>query len=129
MIDRPDSRGVESRERVAYVCVQLDRIRAALEAHGCDGAAPLERVLAALGDGEETTAPLDALHEALLVAGDAAGINGRVRGLTPHGVDPGMPDEWVLLCPMQQCSRYAWPSGPELPRCTISGLPLYRERV
>ncbi|WP_125591706.1 hypothetical protein [Amycolatopsis balhimycina] len=129
MIDQPDGRGVESRERVAYVCVQSDRIRAVLETHGPDGAAPLERTLAALRDGEETTAPLDALHDALLVAGDAAGINGRARGLTPHGVSPAMPDEWVLLCPMHHCSRYTWPSGPELPRCTISGQPLRRERV
>jgi hypothetical protein len=121
--------GTELREDVAYLCDQLGHIRATLEAHSREGTAPLERLLAALRDGADLSAPLDALHEALLAAGDAAGIHGRTRGLTPHGVNPAMPDEWVLLCPTDQCSRFKWPDGPEASRCRISDQPLRRERL
>ncbi|MEU9620813.1 MULTISPECIES: hypothetical protein [unclassified Streptomyces] len=121
--------GLGSREEIAYVCDQLEHIGAALEMYGPAGRAPLEHLLAALRDGEDPAAPLDALHEALLAAGDAAGIHGRARGLNPQGVTPATPDEWVLLCPAHQCSRHTWPDGPAAPRCRISGLPLRRERL
>lgn len=117
------------REAVAYVCDELAHIRETLEARTSEGVAPLERVLAALRAGEALAAPLDALHEALLTAGDASGIYGHPRGLIPRGVSPAMPDEWVLLCPRNQCSRHAWADGPEAPRCRITGQPLRRERL
>ncbi|MEU6481068.1 hypothetical protein ABZ858_30175 [Streptomyces sp. NPDC047017] len=120
---------MESRKDVAYVCRQTERIRADLVTYGPDGAAPLERLLSALRDGEEITAPLDALHEALLAAGDAVGIYGHTRGLTPHGVTPTMPDERVLLCPTDQCSRFEWPDGADALRCPISSRPLRREHL
>ncbi|MFF2431640.1 hypothetical protein [Streptomyces mirabilis] len=86
-------------------------------------------MLAALAAGDAPTVPLAELHEALLVAGDAAGVHGRARGLDPIGLDPGTPDEYVLLCPTRHCSRHAWPDSPEAPRCRISGQPLRRERL
>ncbi|GGJ27924.1 hypothetical protein [Streptomyces brasiliensis] len=117
------------REDIGYVCDQLDRIRAALAAYGLDGAAPLDRLLAALRDGEGLAAPLSALHEALLAAGDAAGVRGTARGLNPIGVGPATPDEWVLLCPTRQCSRHAWPDSSGATPCRISGQPLRKERL
>ncbi|MEE4418400.1 hypothetical protein [Streptomyces bugieae] len=119
----------DAREDIAYVCDQLDRIRATLEAYGTDGAAPLERLLAALRAGGDLGPPLDVLHEALLAAGDAAGVNGRARGLTPLGITSPAPDEWVLLCPAGLCARHAWPDRGEPPRCRISDRPLRRERL
>ncbi|MFG2358665.1 hypothetical protein [Streptomyces sp. NPDC048521] len=86
-------------------------------------------MLAALAAGDAPTAPLAELHEALLVAGDAAGVLGRARGLNLVGSDLGTPDEDVLLCPTRQCSRHAWPDSPEVPRCRISGQRLRRERL
>jgi len=127
---RHDTQDMPTRAEVAYVCDQLDQIRAVLQAYGPTGAAPLERLLAALRAGEELTAPLDALDAALLAAGDALGIGGRVRGLNPTGVDRAVPEEWVLLCPSGQCSRHALPDDRgEAPRCRISGRPLRGERL
>ena len=126
---RDNNYATESRAEVAYICDQLDRIRAALETHSIRGVAPLERVLAALLAGEDMTEALEALHVALLAAGDAAGINGRTRGMKPIGANSAMPDESVLLCPTNQCSRYNWPDGPEAPRCRITGQPLREERL
>ncbi|MBT2458045.1 hypothetical protein [Streptomyces sp. ISL-86] len=131
MTDLHDGRSAEQREELAYVCDQVERIRANLEAaHGAGGgAAPLERLMAALLDRVDLTAPLAALHEALLAAGDAAGIQGRVRGLSPIGIDSAAPEAWVLLCPTGQCSRYSWPDGPGARPCRISGRALRRERL
>lgn len=121
--------GAESREDIAYVCDQLDHIRSTLETHSAVGLTPLRHVLAALDDGEDLAEPLDALHDALLVAGDAVGIRSNVRGLHPIGVTPATPDEWVLLCPTGRCPRHAWPDGDETPRCRISDRPLRREQL
>ncbi|MFB7253715.1 hypothetical protein [Streptomyces nojiriensis] len=129
MIEANGDRDTRRRDEVAYVCGRLDRIRADLEAHGADGAAPLEDLAAALRAGTDPTARLDALHEALLAAGDAAGVGGGARGLDPIGTSAPVPDAWVLLCPTGQCSRYSWPDGPEAPRCSIGDEPLRRERL
>ncbi|MGW1761540.1 hypothetical protein [Streptomyces mirabilis] len=129
MSDQRSGRDPGPLDEVAYVCGQLERIRADLEMHSAQGAAPVERLLAVLRAGEDPTALLDALHEALLAAGDAAGIHGRARGLNPIGADPAVPGKWVLLCPSGQCSRYCWPDGPDAPRCRINDQPLRRERL
>ncbi|WP_159049073.1 hypothetical protein [Streptomyces sp. NRRL B-3648] len=99
--------------------------------HGTRGTAPLDGLLAALAAGEALTASLAELHEALLAAGDAAGVDGRTRGLDPVklGLDPSTPDEYVLLCPTGHCARHAWPDSPQTPHCRISGQPLRRERL
>lgn len=120
---------VEPREDVAYVCGQLERIRATLEAHSPEGASPLARVLTALHNGEDPSESLSALHEALLVAGDAAGIRGGTRSVSPLGVNSVPPDEWVLLCPTGQCSRFSWPDSSGTALCRISGHPLRKERL
>lgn len=120
----------ECRDAVAYVCDQLDYIRRSLTARDCRGAAPLDRLLTALHNGEELSTLLQALHEALLAAGDAAGIRPETRGLNPIGTPPAMPHEWVLLCPSGECSRHAWLDGSEAPpTCRISGHPLRKERL
>ncbi|MFI2614711.1 hypothetical protein [Streptomyces sp. NPDC018584] len=83
--------GVDTRvrEAIAHVCGRLERIRADLETYAAEGAAPLERLLADLRAGEDPAPALDALHEALLAAGDAVGVHGgAARGMTPLGVDP-----------------------------------------
>jgi hypothetical protein len=130
LTDQQDTRRTRSREEVAYVCARLDQIRTSLERYGREGAAPLERVVAALRAEEDPVPALDALHEALLVAGDAVGLHGRVRGLSPLGVDADLPDEWVLLCPTGQCARHAWPDGGDAePPCRVSGRPLRRARL
>lgn len=127
MTDQRGGYGGERRDEIAYVCAEFQGLHAGLEAHSTEGAAPLERLLAALRAGADPTAPLEALHEALLAAGDAAGIHGQTRGLHPIGVGAATPDEWVLLCPTGQCSRHAWPDDPEAPHCRIGDLPLRRE--
>ncbi|WP_143074845.1 hypothetical protein [Streptomyces mangrovisoli] len=130
MVDhQAGSSATESREDIGYVCGQLDHIRSVLQAHGADGAAPLEHLLAVLDDGGDLTAPLSELHDALLVAGDAAGIRGQARGLHPIGIAPTTPDEWVLLCPTGRCSRHAWPDGSGPSHCQVSNLPLRREQL
>jgi hypothetical protein len=127
--DQDDGWADRAKDEVAYVCRQLERIRAVLQAHGSGGAAPLERLVTALRAGEDHAAPRDVLHEALLAAGDAAGIRSQARDLNPIGVGPAMPEEWVLLCPTDQCSHYSWPSHSDVPRCRISDRPLRRRRL
>ncbi|MGW6404482.1 hypothetical protein [Streptomyces sp. NPDC055134] len=129
MDDRHDARTGGTGDDIAYVCTQLDRMREDLRAYGRQGAEPLERVVAAVRAGQDPTASLDALHEALLFAGDAAGVRGQGRGLFPIGVSAQRPDDWVLLCPTGQCARHAWPDAQEPAGCRITGQPLRRERL
>ncbi|MFB6877889.1 hypothetical protein [Streptomyces sp. NPDC056323] len=132
MSNQPEGRSLEAHEReeVAYICNQLNYIRTTLETYGAEGAAPLERILAALRHAEGLpSAHLEALHEALLAAGDAVGIHGHLRGLTLNGFDTPEPDAWVLLCPTGQCARYALPDRPDTPPCRINHRPLRKERL
>lgn len=128
MADHSDS-FVGLRDEVAYVCQQLERLRAALEAYGADGATPLERLIAALRAGENPSTSLERLHQALLAIGDAAGVHGGERSLNPIGAGPTGLEESVLLCPMGRCSRYSWPDGLDAPNCHISDQPLRTERL
>ncbi|MFF3215832.1 hypothetical protein ACFYYB_35095 [Streptomyces sp. NPDC002886] len=129
MTDQSSDLGAGTRAGVAYVCEQLERIRRDLRHHSARGTAPLDLLMAVLGAGEDPTAPLEAVHEALLAAGDARGVHGGQRGLNPIGAASAMPETWVLLCPTDSCSRYGWPDGPETHACAISGRPLRRERL
>jgi len=129
MEGRHDESTGRTGEDVAYVCTQLARLREALHRYGSQGAAPLERVVAVVRAGQDPVAALDALHEALLHAGDAAGVRGQGRGLFPIGVGPQRADEWVLLCPTGQCARHEWPDGQDPPECPITGRTLRRERL
>ncbi|MEU6957429.1 hypothetical protein [Streptomyces sp. NPDC045714] len=129
MDDRHDARTGGTGDDIAYVCSRLDRIREDLQTYGPHGDEPLERVVTSVRAGQDPTAPLDALHEALLSAGDATGVRSQGRGLFPIGVDSQRPDEWLLLCPTGQCSRHAWPDAQEPSGCRITGQPLRRERL
>ncbi|WP_329114840.1 hypothetical protein [Streptomyces sp. NBC_01465] len=126
---RDGGTGARVREEVALICDQLDNIRTTLETYGAQGSAALDRVLAALRHGEDPAGPLELLHEALLAAGDAAGLHGHARGIGVSGFDTLLPDKWVTLCPTSRCARHSWPDGPDTPHCRISDRPLRRERL
>jgi len=120
----------ETRDAVAYVCDQLDTIRSTLKQYNPDGEAEVERVLTALAAGDDLAEPLRSLHEAVLRAGDAGGVLGRSRGSKLIGELSGMPDERVLMCPLDQCSRYVWPGAADgIAHCRISRQPLREERL
>ncbi|MFI5828572.1 hypothetical protein ACIA6C_15160 [Streptomyces sp. NPDC051578] len=130
MTDQYSGLGAGTRAGIAHVCERLERIREDLQNHSAQGAAPLDHLMSVLRAGEDPTVPLEALHEALLAAGDARGINGgQGRGLNLIGADSAMPAESVLLCPTGLCSRFGWPDGPGTSPCRISGRPLRTERL
>ncbi|WP_405829283.1 hypothetical protein [Streptomyces sp. NBC_00105] len=116
---------------LAYVCENLDGLRADLQRYGADGAAPLEALLEAIAAGQDPVGPLDALHAAVLASDDALGVyRHETRGLKPPGLDEG-PLELAYLCPTGRCSGRRWPqpAGAQL-RCHISGgLDLLRKRL
>ncbi|GAA2025809.1 hypothetical protein GCM10009839_25070 [Catenulispora yoronensis] len=116
-------------DAVDYVCRYVEQVRAVLAAEGSAGV--LDVVISALQNGEDPRASLEDLHRALRVAGDALGIYGHARGLTPAGVDRYARPEAVFLCPRNEypCARFAWPSSGVIPRCKISDEPLRRDTV
>ncbi|MFD8005217.1 hypothetical protein [Streptomyces mirabilis] len=124
--------GEQRANGLGYVCEHLPDIGAQLEYH--DDSGPLDRLLAALREGEDASELLDALHEALQSGGDALGVYGNVRGgmrktLGDFGTDG--PGETIYLCPRRQCARYAWPgrgsAGPAT--CSVDGIPMLLERL
>ncbi|MDQ0989627.1 hypothetical protein [Streptomyces sp. V3I7] len=113
-------------EGLAYVCENVDVVRATLDRGPAGGPARLDELLAALRAGENPTALLDGVHRALRAAQDANGVFGRTRSssmVTAAGVAPGPPYEPVLLCPRSDhpCARYAWPGPGGVPECRVSG--------
>lgn len=109
---------------LAYLCGHLEEIRDTLG----DASAPSE-LLTTLGSGspEEIATALNTLHAALRGAGDARGIYGHQRELTPVGVHSL---EIVYRCPLQRCDgRAADEVDDDQPRCAISGRELVRERL
>jgi hypothetical protein len=118
-----------ARDGVAYVCGHLDRIRADLDSNGSRDPSCLEQLIAAVRDGQDPSGPLDALHTALLVAGDALGVYGNTRGLKPIGTDVNTAAETIYVCPTRQCSRYSWPEGVTPPHCEITAKPMCRVRL
>lgn len=146
----PDSAGpdadVQARVGLGYVCAHHDEIRRDLSlsgfggvrsrtergGNGVDGFAaepePLRDLALALTGDQSPIPALDAIHAALLAAGDALGLYGRarpgIRGVTPPGVDTAVPpptEETVYLCPRRRCSRYAWPGSDQPESCAITG--------
>lgn len=116
----------------AYVCGHLAYIRAQLEHRG--GAESLDLLLQAARTGQDVTGALDALHNALQVAGDALGVYGDVRGGLPKTVGDfaaARPNEQLYLCPRRRCARYSWPSreSSAAPICSIDGEPMTLERL
>ena len=124
---------------LAYICANVEQLREDLRGGAGGDDAPLEQLLAALGDGGDLAGPLDRLHARLQADGDAVGIYGHTgdgaatRGLSPAGIGgvglPG-PAEIVYLCPAARCVRFEWPrTAAPVPRCRISGESLRRERL
>ena len=70
-------------DALAGVCGQLDSLRALLPDD--DEGSPLEKLLEAVRAGQDPAGPLDALHTALLAAGDHLGVYGNTRSLRPMG--------------------------------------------
>jgi hypothetical protein len=114
---------------VSYVCGHLDRIAADLDGDESRIPSSLEQLIGAVRQGQDPSGALEALHTALQVAGDALGIYGNTRGLTPIGADTVTAAETVYLCPAHLCSRYSWPEDVTPPRCEITSKPMRRVRL
>ncbi|MBD0421771.1 hypothetical protein H0H10_21880 [Streptomyces sp. TRM S81-3] len=146
-----DQTTVRRANAVAYVCQNLEPLRAQLLDGQLGDDAPLERVVAAVRSGGDVDGALEDLHLLLQADGDARGVHGlhdapgSSRGLTggeppggpgPHQVTglsrggaPG-PADIVYLCPARRCARF-WAPHPTMPlaRCAITGRPLRRDRL
>ncbi|WP_392675827.1 hypothetical protein [Streptomyces sp. LN785] len=124
---------------LAYICAHLEQVRDDLRTGAGGDEGPLDQLLAAIGNGENLTDPLDLLHARLQADGDAAGIYGHTgnvavtRNLRPAGVDrAGLTGaaETVYLCSAARCARFEWPQpATPIPQCRISGETLRRERL
>jgi hypothetical protein len=132
---------------VAYLCQNLELLRAQLLQGQLSDDQPLEQLLAAVRSGGDVDGPLEHLHLLLQADGDVRGVHGHddtesdSRGGLPGG--PGLhqaiglsrgpaqgPAEIVHLCPVHQCARtwIPYPTEP-LPHCAITGKPLRRDHL
>ncbi|MDI5973546.1 hypothetical protein POF50_030110 [Streptomyces sp. SL13] len=120
----------ETRDALAYVCAHEERIRADLIDEGA-GPEALDLLLAAAREDRCVETALEALHDALLASGDVLGVFGRgIRAVpTPLGVNRTPAGEIVYRCPGELCARTSWPEPGALPRCSVSGGPLRRDRL
>ncbi|MFG1798343.1 hypothetical protein [Nocardia sp. NPDC049149] len=112
---------------MAYVCRALDEIRSTLGDDGTDPSTPLQRLLAAVHNGDEPTMAvcLDEVHNALQAAADALGIYGNVRNFQVLGVQ-GL--EVVYRCPIKRChGRTSAEVDSEPPLCSVNGQELNRD--
>lgn len=117
-------------EGIARVCERIAQIRATLERGEPQGVRDLDRLLAALSDGADPSAHLEAVHRALRRAQDANGVFGSTRdGAMSYlaGIDDSV-GEPVLLCPREvaPCARFAWPGRDAGQHCHVTGGPLRR---
>lgn len=136
--DRLDQQPPQATLRVAdglaYVCRHLDTLRTALR-HGQhdqeEEPASLRQVLEAVRTGADLAGPLQALHTALLEAGDTLGVWGAARrGVTLAGDDPGVPFEPVYPCPLGRCTGRHPDNTTIFPLiCTITGRELHQETL
>ncbi|MFE7123867.1 hypothetical protein [Streptomyces sp. NPDC057617] len=149
MSDGLDRSTVRRANAVAYVCQNLELLRAQLSEGQLGHDGPLERLLAVMRSGGDSDGALDHLHQVLQADGDARGVYGfhdgeggsrgpvsggwpggpglhQVTGLS-RGAAPG-PADIVYLCPARRCAR-SWAPHPTepLPRCAITGEPLRRD--
>jgi hypothetical protein len=110
---------------LAFVCARIPEIRTAL---GPAGVPPLQGLTEAVQRGDDLRPALDAVHRALLAAGDALGVYGHgSRGLEPAGVESV---EIVYRCPLRKCAgrdRAEFLRSSQL--CEIGGERLLRERL
>ncbi len=127
--------GATAARRLAAVCSHIAEMGADLRNGPAGDEGPLERLLAAVRDGRDVSAPMAVLHAALQAGGDPLGLDGyapgggSARGLRLTGV-ADRPAEPVYLCPAGRCDRYWWPRGPvPVPHCAIDGAELRAERL
>ncbi|MFH8443495.1 hypothetical protein ACH4D3_19985 [Streptomyces sp. NPDC018026] len=131
-----DERGYAA-ERLAAVCRHLEEIRRDLRSVTAGDDSPVERVLAAVRDGDDVADALDGLHAVLQVGGDPWGLDGYaddgsgLRGMRPEGIRRPSPGEHVYLCPGGRCTRSWWPrrATEPVPECRMSGVALRRKRL
>jgi hypothetical protein len=118
---------------LAYVCRHLDTLRTALRhgQHHEEEPAALQQVLEAARTLADLTGPLQALHTALLKAGDTLGIWGAARReVTLAGDDHGVPFEPVYRCPLGRCTGRHPDNTTIFPLiCTITGRELHQETL
>lgn len=125
MTDEREDMARQVARGLAYVCRQLDQIRAELQ----DDLTPLRRLLDAIDAGRDIADALDMLHEALRAGDDALGIYGHTRrgDERPTGVEDS-PLEIIYLCPIDRCSGRRWRSVDAVPvYCQISQQELRRD--
>lgn len=126
-----DPAGDRIREGIAYLCEHFARIQSALGGTGGHGMPLLpDRLQECVLESGSPQDVLDALHKALLAAGDARGIYTRTRGnMNLPGMTVSQPSEVVYLCPIMRCGRVV--PGPLViaPRCNLAGTPLRRDRL
>lgn len=115
-------------DAVAYVCEHLDELSAALSPRH---RTTLDALLRKLHADDDPAEELEQVHRALRTAGDARGVFGHVRSLTPPGLAVASRPIPVLLCPRAAlpCSRHAWPTSEKPDTCAVSGLPLRRALI
>lgn len=119
---------------LANVCRNLDTLRTALR-HGQhdqeEEPASLRQVLEAVRTRADLAGPLQALHTALLDAGDTLGIWGAARReVILAGDDHGVPFEPIYRCPLGRCSGRRPDNTTVFPLiCTITGRELHQETL
>ncbi|MFB7477088.1 hypothetical protein [Kitasatospora sp. NPDC056184] len=126
----------ETARRLAIVCAREQEIGGRLRAGPLGSDDLLRELIQAARAGEDVADRVDTLHSVLEAIGVVRGLyafdehgSAGDRGVHAVGVDRGLPAEPVHLCPNARCARFWWPQGPApVPRCTVSGDALRRER-
>lgn len=116
---------------LAYACRYLKDIREVLRPDG-DQRDPLEirRVADAVRTGADLRGPLEALHGALLAAGDPWGVWGAARALMMTGLDADVPFEPMCACPHDHCSGHSIVTATAISfTCTLTRQPLRSEAL
>lgn len=135
MDQEPQQANVQVADGLAYVCRHLDTLRTALQHdrndQGEEEPALLRQVLEAVRTRTDLAGPLQALHTALLDAGDTLGVWGAAqRGVNLAGTDQGVPFEPVYRCPLGRCAGRRPDNTTVFPLiCTITGRELHQETL
>jgi hypothetical protein len=118
---------------LAYACQYLDDICEVLRAAGTAGQGrPTEvrHVAEAVRTGADPRGPLEALHAALLGAGDPRGVWGAARNLMMTGLADNVPYEPVYTCPNGLCSGHDAAAATAISfTCALTRQPLRKESL
>jgi hypothetical protein len=80
--------------------------------------------------GADLREPLEALHAALLDAGDPRGVWGAARALMMTGLATDVPFEPVYACPHAHCSGHDIATATAISfMCTLTNQPLRKETL